>query len=820
MSSLIKVLCLSAICSFTIAPTDVKAQITPDDTVNTQTQQEDNNVDITGGEREGNNLFHSFEEFSIPTGEAANFKNDTDIENIFTRVTGEGVSNIDGLLRAQGSANLFLMNPNGIVFGENASLDIGGSFVGTTANSIEFADGNQFSSDDTSTTPVLTVSVPVGLGFMGNSPGPILVNGAGSQITTESSSKPTSIGNNAQGLQVPSGKTLALIGSNLELTGGILTTSGRIELGSLGSGKVTLNPTTTGWNFGYGGVSNFKDIELSKQALVNASGAGDNSIGVSGANVKLNDGSKFLIQNTGDTPSGSLSVNASNSLRLQGSGPDNKISSGLQTEALNSGKAGDISVTTEELILKGGGRISAGTYGNGEGGNIAIDARNSAQLLENTSNSISSSAFAQGDAGNIQLSTPDLRVTDGGTVTSSTTGDGFGGEITINADSLEVIGVSSTGGGLNRSNISSSSFAAGNAGSLKINTAQLRIKDGGTVGSTSFAAGDAGSVFVNSSESIDVSGVSEINNNFQSSIKAAVAPPVTEAARNALRLPEVPSGNSGNLTIKTPSLDINSGGTISVENQGTGNGGTLSIDANSVNLDNTGNISATSASGNGGNINIKADRLSLDEQSQVTATAANNGNGGNINIKTILLEAKKNSDITANAFEGKGGNITIDTKTIFRSPDSDITASSARGISGTVNFVNSPEEIEKYLILELPGFMDTNKLIADSCLDPNYTKKARQLEFVNKRGGVMPVNPDSGIDINETEPIPTVQKNIGSYATTNPRGETVIYPSENQSLWTPGEPVIEANEIVQTNDGRILGVRKIQPQEASSLVCH
>ena len=117
-----------------------QAQIIPDSTLPTLVEKLENMNKITGGEKVGNNLFHSFKEFSILEGTEAIFENGIDIQNIFTRITGNEISSIDGLLQTAGRANFFLINPNGIVFGENAVIDIGGSFIATTANSIYYPD--------------------------------------------------------------------------------------------------------------------------------------------------------------------------------------------------------------------------------------------------------------------------------------------------------------------------------------------------------------------------------------------------------------------------------------------------------------------------------------------------------------------------------------------------------------------------------------------------------------------------------------------------------------------------------------------------------
>jgi filamentous hemagglutinin family protein len=103
---------------------------------------------IDRGAVRGANLFHSFEQFNLQTGQRAYFANPIGITNIFSRVIGSNPSSIDGTLGVLGTANLFFLNPNGIIFGANARLDVNGSFIGNTASSIRFSDSVEFRNEN------------------------------------------------------------------------------------------------------------------------------------------------------------------------------------------------------------------------------------------------------------------------------------------------------------------------------------------------------------------------------------------------------------------------------------------------------------------------------------------------------------------------------------------------------------------------------------------------------------------------------------------------------------------------------------------------
>ncbi|NJS16827.1 MAG: filamentous hemagglutinin N-terminal domain-containing protein [Nostocaceae cyanobacterium CSU_2_110] len=298
----------------------VAQQITVDGTTSTTVTPTPTGVQINQGNRGGGNLFHSFGKFSIPTGTEAHFNNASDVVNIFSRVTGGDISNINGLLRANGTANLFLINPAGILFGEGARLQLGGSFYGSTADSIVFPDG-EFSATDKMSPVTITINAPIGLNFR-DEPQPI-TNQANSGLV-ETVIDPgleteyTAI-TEITGLEVVEGKTLGLIGGNIFLEGsGLTAPGGNVELGGLSeSGIIGINNDGS-LSFPEGVARS--DVSLTDNAIVNVESGGGGFINVNARNLTL-DGKGRLIagikENMGslDAIGGDIVINATNQLK-------------------------------------------------------------------------------------------------------------------------------------------------------------------------------------------------------------------------------------------------------------------------------------------------------------------------------------------------------------------------------------------------------------------------------------------------------------------------------------------------------------------------
>ena len=708
---------------FQVSNSIAQAQITPDGTVNTVVTPNGNVSEITGGETRGGNLFHSFQDFSVPTGNEAFFNNANSISNIFSRVTGGNISNINGAIRANGTANLFLINPAGIIFGENARLDIGGSFLGSTASSILFEDG-EFNAADLTNPPLLTVNAPIGLGFRAE-PGDI-VNRAGFQeLNNEETIE------NA-GLRVNPGEFITLAGGNINLDNGRLTApGGRIELaGILTQGTIQLNEDLS-LNLAENLIRG--DISLNGLAEIDVTFSGGGDINIYGQNINVLGGSDICAgigadgacgernENFGslDAQSGDILFNASDTVTIDGgiSDVNNQVNFG------GLGNSGNINIETSSLVVSNGGRISTNTSGEGNSGLINIFARERVSISdseENPTTSIRSNINLDGvgDSGGINVDTNILSVNDGAQIQSFTEGVGNSGKIVINANSVEF-------SGRDVEDFPSGAFSLveaggeGNAGGIDINANSLLMSDRAQFLSNTAGVGNAGNI------NLQITGETRLLN---SSILTEVSEPFEDNPGGF--------GNGGDLNINTGSLFLLDGSSLLADVENIGNAGNISINTGDLIVEGIGltampggtrtvpsQISTTvqsGAEGNGGDIKIEASSISIRDSAFVDATTSGNGNAGSIEIiaqeieleneARILAETafseggnvflnvednltlRENSLISAEAFnDADGGNITIDANFVIAFPNqtpgngSDIIASAVDGDGGNIS---------------------------------------------------------------------------------------------------------------------------------------
>ncbi len=670
------------------------AQIVPDTTltINSRVTPQGNISPIEGGTQVGNNLFHSFQEFSIPTDHTAFFNNALDIQNIISRVTGNSASYIDGLIRANGTANLFLLNPNGIAFGPNAQLNIGGSFLASTANSMKFADGTQFNAKSEQTAPLLTVSVPVGLQFSSNS-------------------QPISV--QQSNLQVLPGKSLALVGGELNLIGSNLTAErGRIYLASLISGEWSLVDRQIAI------ANQYADIRLSQQAVVDASGAGGGNIQVQGRQISLKDGSQIKANTLGGEAGGNLSVNATESVEVIGRLADGTPSAlKARVESGATGTGGNVNIVTRRLRVEGGARVAASSLSEtgANAGNISVHATDAVELIgvgsflqgEQTvvqPSALSTQTYGLGNAGNLDIVTGRLIAEDGGQVSSETFGAGQAGDVRVSAESVELNRRSANG------TVPSAIFArvreggTGSAGNVFIQTGRLSVNGGAKVAASSLSetGASAGNISVQASDVVELIGVGNVLQGEQTVVQPS-----------ALSTQTYGVGNAGKLDITARRLIARDGGQVSSETFAGGDAGDVTVGASQIELNGRspdGSVPSAllarvreGATGNAGNMAIDSDRVILTNGARVATASLGEGNAGNLSIQaTDTVEVKgvgRNPNGDPNPTQisvlstgsGKGGSLNIQTSRLIAENGGQVSASAGGiGDGGTLD-VNADE---------------------------------------------------------------------------------------------------------------------------------
>ena len=714
-----------------LIPFCAKAQIIPDNSLGEEssivTPSDEQGVAadvIEGGAARGANLFHSFQEFNVNPDRGALFGNPEGINNIFSRVTGTNISNINGTLGVLGSANLFLINPNGIAFGENAAFSIQGSFYASTADSLLFDNNFEFSASNRDAPPLLEVSIPIGLNFRDN-PGNITYNSIA---------------------LLPEGQTFALVGGNVNLNSNafILTSlDSRLELGGLtASGNIQIDEN---------GSLAFPDDIARGDVIFNGSSiaidlispsSSGGTLVINARNVSLNPGLEFNNPTTvnlgipdsadaSESQVGNLIANATETFSLDGGSVISQNNFGI-------GDTGNIEITARNVSFTNGGNISNFNSGRGNSGEVSLNVAEDI-IFDGVNplnrSGIDSTVFlgGEGNSSNISLTANNLSIINGGSISSIVSGTGNSGEIDLNiSDSIIIDGMGEQvlpddSAFLVSSRISSNVAVGGmgNSGDINLNTTNLSISNTGQISATSIGAGNAGNISIDGSN-ISLSGSSEITaiafaegNSGNVNINAANIEidgqdddnPFSSGIRSSF-LGTIEMGKSGDITISSESISLLNGGQIESITNANGDSGNISIIATDTVLitgENDGgdrsNINTQALSdaiGDAGNIDIDTANFSLTDNAIITSSVAGQGNAGSINIDASNTFLADRSLIGSNVGDSFGvsavgdvGSIEINAREINIINNAQIQAglfSNATGDSGTVA-LNARESI-------------------------------------------------------------------------------------------------------------------------------
>lgn len=676
---------------------------------------------ISGGAIRGSNLFHSFSSFNIPEGGGAYFVNPDAIRNIFARVMGER-SQISGRLGVLGDANLFLINPNGVVFEQNSSLDVGGSLVVTTADAMQFGDRGIFSATAPGS-PASVLTVDPSAFVFNRVPTGAIVNQSIAPARRDLSDS-----FDLFGLRVQEGRSLLFLGGNINIDqGGIVAPGGRIDLaGVQGTGTVELANSGNTLKLNLPDSVSRADVILTNGAGITVAGRGGGDIAIQARNLDVLQGSSIeagISPNlTAIVPSGDITINATNQVTVNDSFVENLVFPNA------TGNAGNINIFAPSLIATNGGQISSSVErnGNGNAGMIAIQVSDRIFVNGASDRGFISGIFANllgnGNTGGIEITTGDMTITNGAQFISDVRQGGKGnvGGVRITAArglTLDGEGPNFTSTDFFPSAIFSGVQAGGegNSNGISVKAGSLSVTNRAQISSTTKGQGNAGNIAIEAQDQVLL-------------LNSLIISEVTEGQGQ---------GNGGDIRIKTGSLIVRDGSALLADTESQGNAGNIIINADSITLDGKGpaardrdvivpnQISTTvegDAIGQGGAIEITARSIAMTDSAFISSKTFGQGDAGNITVTTdtltmrngavfeaatessnsagsIFISARDFIDISgfadgfvSGAFasteigEGKGGNITLLTNTFSLSDRARISAQSlGSGSAGSIN---------------------------------------------------------------------------------------------------------------------------------------
>ncbi|MDM8560789.1 filamentous hemagglutinin N-terminal domain-containing protein [Candidatus Parabeggiatoa sp. HSG14] len=726
------------------------------------------------GQQVGGNLFHSFDEFNLNMNESATFSGPDSINNIMSRVTGGNPSHIDGALRSTiPNADFYFINPAGLMFGPNATLDVPGAFHASTADTLHLQDGGQFNARNPSESS-LTIAPVSAFGFLTESKAPLSINGTNAKVST--------------------GNDFSLVAGDIQINQAKLTANaGRFNLASIAqAGNVTLQPDNITLpsklgnitihdsriitSFTRGGLTGgdiyirADKFELNNSRLESNTLIGKGKkIDIQAKEVAISHGGQLTTTTWGSGKGGHIKIQAAHTINLSGVGNQGQGSTivanvgnpQISATKTAKGNGGSIDIDTDKLQLSDGALIGTTTYGYGNGGNLNIKVTDkinfSGEDHRGITSGILSATTGAGNAGTVEIEAKQLHLAAGAKISTESIGTGQGGNIKIQAgDLVRLSGISKAGqGSFIVANASGTIENAGDGGMIELNAKHLQLAEGAQIGTATFGAGQGGKINLNVTSDVFFEGIDKIG--FHSGIFT-----MSQSKTNS-------AGNAGSIILKAGNLYLANAAKINAGTAGFGKGGNVNIDAQNVNMINEGTISAFSdgqgnagqmvltignqlkmknstieasaKSADGGNIAINSPSYFYLIDSQITASVNEEfGSGGNLflNPRFMVLDG---SQIFAKAKKGLGGNIDITTKGIYNftgEPLSTIiNASSEFGVDGVVTISTPDEEADEGLFILPSTFFDASDLFYLPCKKISSFEKENQF-FVKNFAGSSP----------------------------------------------------------------------------------
>lgn len=714
-----------------ITTTFTNAEIITDGTLGQQINLSGPNFQITSdlGQQHGDNLFHSFQDFNLNSSETATFSGSSSVHNIISRVTGGNPSNIDGLIRSTiPNADMYFLNPYGIMFGPNSKLDVQGSFHASTADYLSLGNEGRFDARNPNDS-LLTVAPVEAFGFLTNSP---------TTITTQDSH-----------LSVPDYQTLSLIGGDLELNGELvfdesgeqqfrtyadktlflkfeipvytnqlLTKSGQINLVSIASkGKVLLTDSEVEL-IGNGGEINAYNTDI------NVNGDNGGSIFIKAGKLQLIN-SQLESQTLGNQDGNLIDIQVGN-LIMQGG----KNYSGINTDTMGAGQSSTINLQAKQIHASDGVTINGNAIGTGNSAKINIKVEGDFTFLGQVIPELikpssiesmvinTSSNSEKNNSGLISVESGQLTLTDSASILTITFGSKSSAPINVKIhDFLKISGAKFfISEAFFASGIMAMSFSGapallayginseGNSGNIKIEAGQIEIEKTGMISTSSFA-GKAGNIEINTDQLTLLEGgyVSAITDG--SGDGGTITIQANDILISDSSLPNMIEDFSSSISTESSSLQDNAG-----------IAGTITIQANKIKLDGTGFISTASKNAAGGNIKLIINNLLyLQSAKIITSVNGGSGNGGNITLKHPTFVVMNNGKITAQADAGHGGDINIKSKQFITSPNSLVSASSKLGLDGNIEIESPDISIEGFLVILSDDVVEASNLMQKSC---------------------------------------------------------------------------------------------------------